>query len=149
MSYDPDNVFARILRGELPCARVYEDAHTLAFLDIMPSATGHSLVIPKEAAETLFDLSPSAASYLMLTAQRVAGAVKRALGCPGVMLVQLNGSAAGQSVPHVHIHIVPRSHGLDLVLHGRAQADFPELEALAAKIRRELELQGNKNVSKS
>ena len=149
MSYDAGNVFARILRGELPCARIYEDAHALAFMDIMPSAKGHSLVIPKEPAETLFDLSPSAASHLMVTAQRVAGAVKRALGCPGVMLVQLNGSAAGQSVPHMHIHIVPRTHGLDLVLHGRVQADFAELEALAARISRELESEIGKNVSKS
>ena len=140
MSYDPGNVFARILRGELPCARIYEDSHALAFMDIMPSAQGHSLVIPREPAETLFDLSPSAASHLMLTAQRVARAVKLALYCPGVMLVQLNGSAAGQSIPHVHIHIVPRTQGLDLVLHGRVQADFAELEALAARIRRELEL---------
>jgi histidine triad (HIT) family protein len=139
MSYDPGNVFARILRGELPCAKICEDAHTLAFMDIMPSAQGHSLVIPREPAETLFDLSPSAASHLMVAARRVAGAVKRTLACPGVMLVQLNGSAAGQSVPHVHLHIVPRTHGLDLVLHGRTKADFAELEALAARIRRELE----------
>ena len=139
MSYDPGNVFARILRGELPCARIFEDAHTLAFMDIMPSAKGHSLVIPKEPAATLFDLSPTAASHLMVTAQCVAAAVRRTLDSPGVMLVQLNGSAAGQSVPHMHIHIVPRSHGLDLALHGRVQADFAELEALAARIRGELE----------
>jgi len=149
MSYDPGNVFARILRGELPCARIYEDAHALAFMDIMPSAKGHSLVIPKEAAESLFDLSPSAASHLMVTAQRVAGAIKRALGCPGVMLVQLNGAAAGQSVPHVHIHIVPRTHGLDLVLHGRAQAHFAELEAIAASIARELKSQAGDYVNES
>ena len=149
MSYDPGNVFARILRGELPCARIYEDAHALAFMDIMPSAKGHSLVIPKEAAESLFDLSPSAASHLMVRAQRVAGAIKRALGCPGVMLVQLNGAAAGQSVPHVHIHIVPRTHGLDLMLHGRAQADSAELEALATRIRQELESPTGNYVSES
>jgi histidine triad (HIT) family protein len=108
-------------------------------MDIMPSSEGHALVIPKEPAETIFDLSPDAASRLMLAAQRVAIAVKKALACPGVMLVQLNGSAAGQSIPHVHFHIVPRSHGLDLALHGRAQAEFAKLEALAERIRRELE----------
>ena len=139
MSYDSNNVFARILRGELPCAKLHEDAHTLTFMDIMPSAEGHALVIPKEPAETIFDLSPEAASRLMLTAQKVAKAVKKALGCPGVMLVQLNGSAAGQSIPHIHFHVVPRSHGLDLALHGRAQGDFSKLQALAARIRQELE----------
>src|SRR5215469_4209324 len=123
MSYDTNNVFARILRGELPCAKVYEDAHTLALMDIMPSTEGHTLVIPKEAAETILELSPGAASHLMIAAQKVAKAVKKALSSPGVMLVQLNGSAAGQSIPHVHFHILPRSHGLELSLHGRAQAD--------------------------
>jgi histidine triad (HIT) family protein len=135
MSYDRNNVFAKILRGELPCAKLHEDEHTLAFMDIMPSTEGHALVIPKEPAETIFDLSPAAASQLMVTAQRVAKAVKTALSCPGVMLVQLNGSAAGQSIPHVHIHIVPRAHGLDLALHGRTQADFKRLEGLAERIR--------------
>ena len=139
MSYDSDNVFAKILRGELPCAKVYEDSHTLAFMDIMPSAEGHTLVVPREPAETIFDLSPEAASHLMVAAQRVARAVKKALSCPGVMLVQLNGPAAGQSVPHMHIHVVPRSHGLDLTLHGRAQADFARLEGLAERIRQALE----------
>lgn len=139
MTYDPSNVFARILRGELPCAKVCEDAHILAFMDIMPSAEGHTLVIPKEPAETIFDMSPDAASRLLVASQRVAKAVKKALSCPGLMLVQLNGAAAGQSVPHVHIHIVPRVHGLDLTLHGRTQADFARLEALATKIRSALE----------
>lgn len=134
MSYDNNNVFAKILRGELPCARVYEDSHTLAFMDIMPSTEGHTLVVPKEPAETMFDLSPDAAAHLMVTVQKVAKAVKKALARPGLMLVQLNGSAAGQSVPHVHIHIVPRAHGLDLTLHGRARADVAKLQALAARI---------------
>jgi len=139
MSYDSNNVFAKILRGELPCAKVYEDAHTLAFMDIMPSTEGHTLVIPREPAETIFDLSPEAASHMIVTAQRVAKAVKRVLSSPGVMLVQLNGSAAGQSIPHVHIHVLPRSHGLELSLHGRSQADAAKLETLAARIRSALE----------
>ena len=139
MSYDSSNVFAKILRGELPCARVYEDAHTLAFMDIMPSAEGHTLVVPKEPAETIFDMSPEAASHLLVASRKIARAVKKALSCPGLMLVQLNGSEAGQSVPHVHIHIVPRAHGLDLTLHGRTQVDFAKLEFLAAKIRSALE----------
>lgn len=139
MSYDSNNIFAKILRGELPCAKVYEDAHTLALMDIMPSVEGHTLVIPKEPAETILDLSPEAASHVMVTTQLVAKAVKKAFACPGVMLVQLNGSAAGQSIPHVHVHILPRAHGLELSLHGRAQADFAALEALAARIRAALE----------
>ncbi len=133
-----NNVFARILRMELPSVRVYEDAHTLAFMDIMPSAHGHTLVIPKEPAETIFDLSPAAAGALFATTQRVAAAVKCALDCPGLMLVQLNGAAAGQSVGHVHFHVLPRAAGLDLKLHGRSKADLDELEAVAAQIRAKL-----------
>lgn len=138
MAYDPQNIFARILRGELPSVRVFEDKHTLAFMDIMPSADGHTLVIPKEAAETIFELSPDGASALIVTTQRIAVAVKIALGCEGVMLVQLNGAAAGQSIGHVHFHVLPRSSGLDLHLHGRGRADGQKLEALAARIREQL-----------
>lgn len=139
MTYDPKNVFARILKGELPCAKVFEDAHTLAFMDLMPSVEGHTLVVPKEFAETLFDLSADAASSLMRTTQKIAGAVRIALACPGVMLVQLNGTAAGQSIPHVHFHVVPRWHGLDLKLHGREEADRTILETLATRIRAAIE----------
>jgi histidine triad (HIT) family protein len=135
MAYDSDNVFARILRGELPCVKVFEDSETLAFMDIMPSAEGHTLVIPREPAETIFDLSDAAAAALIATTRRVAVAVKKALACPGIMLVQLNGAAAGQSIPHIHFHVLPRTEGLDLRLHGRAKADMQELEAIAAKIR--------------
>jgi len=138
MAYDSSNVFARILRGELPSVKVCEDAHTLAFMDIMPSVEGHTLVIPREPAETIFDLSTSAAAQLIATTQRVARAVKNALECPGVMLVQLNGAAAGQSVGHVHFHVLPRAEGLDLKLHGRAMADPNALEAIAARIRASL-----------
>ncbi|HEX4080201.1 MAG TPA: HIT family protein [Rhizomicrobium sp.] len=135
MPYDSNNVFARILRGELPSVNVYEDARTLAFMDIMPSAEGHTLVIPKEPAENIFELSGGGAAALMATTCRVARAVQEALDCPGVMLVQLNGAAAGQSIAHVHFHILPREAGLDLRLHGRAQADAAQLETIAAKIR--------------
>lgn len=135
MSYDANNIFAKILRGELPCVKIYEDAQTLAFLDIMPSTPGHTLVITKEAAETIFDLSPQGAAALMATTQKIAGAVRRALGCEGVMLVQLNGAAAGQSVPHIHFHVLPRATGLDLQLHGRGMVDQEMLEPVAARIR--------------
>lgn len=135
LAYDPNNIFARILRGELPKVAVYEDAATLAFMDIMPSVEGHVLVIPKEPAESILDLSPEGAAAVMATTQRIARAVKKALDVPGVMLVQLNGTAAGQSVPHIHFHVLPRQDGLDLKLHGRAMVDPKTLEPIAAKIR--------------
>lgn len=135
MAYDPQNIFARILRGELPCVKIFEDAETLSFMDIMPAVEGHTLVIPKEAAETIFDLSPDAAAALIRTTKKIAAAVKAAIGCPGMMLVQLNGIAAGQSVPHIHFHILPRSQGLSLELHGRGMVDPSLLEPVAARIR--------------
>jgi histidine triad (HIT) family protein len=133
--YDPHNIFARILRGELPCVKLYEDEHTLAFLDIMPSVEGHALIIPKEPAEGILDLSPEGAAALIRTTQKIARAVKTALDAPGIMLVQLNGAAAGQSIPHIHFHVLPRFEGLDLKLHGRAMVKPETLEPIAAKIR--------------
>lgn len=135
MAYDPNNIFAKILRGELPKVGVYEDEHTLAFMDIMPSVEGHTLVIPKEAAENMLDLSPEGAAHLIKATQKVARAVKKALNCPGILLAQLNGAAAGQSVPHIHFHVLPRAEGLDLKLHGRQMVDAKVLEPIAAKIR--------------
>jgi histidine triad (HIT) family protein len=135
MAYDSNNIFARILRGELPKVAVYEDDFTLALMDIMPSVEGHTLVITKEPAEGILDLSPEGAAALIKTTQKVAKAVKKGLDAPGVMLVQLNGVAAGQSIPHVHFHILPRSEGLDLKLHGRGMAKPEALETVAAKIR--------------
>lgn len=135
MTYDPNNIFAKILRSEIPKVAVYEDDLTLAFMDIAPSVEGHTLVITKEPAIGILDLSPDGAAALIRTTQKVAKAVKTGLDCPGVMLVQLNGAAAGQSVPHIHFHILPRSEGLDLKLHGRAMVDAKTLEPIAAKIR--------------
>ena len=135
MAYDSSNVFAKILRGELPSVKVYEDDKTLAFMDVMPSTDGHVLVIPKEPAETLFDLSPDGAAALIQSTQKVARAVKKALGVPGVMLMQLNGEAAGQSVHHIHFHILPRVAGLDLHIHGKPFVPADMLEPIAAKIR--------------
>ena len=135
MAYDPNNIFAKILRGELPKVGLYEDDLTLAFLDIMPATDGHALVIPKEPAETIFDCSPEGAAATIRTTQKIAAAVKKAMDCPGVMLVQLNGAAAGQSVPHLHFHILPRAHGLDMKMHGRAMVDPKTLVPIAEKIR--------------
>ncbi len=135
MTYDPNNVFAKILRGALPCVKIYEDEHTLSFMDIMPSVEGHTLVIPKEEGETIFDISPEAAAATIRTTQKVAAAVKRALDAPGIMLVQLNGAAAGQSIPHVHFHVLPRAEGLDLKLHGRVMVKAEILQPIADRIR--------------
>jgi len=134
MAYDPNNIFAKIVRGEAPCFKVYEDDQTLAFMDIMPQAEGHTLVIPKEGAESIFDLSPEAATALIKTTRKVATAVKEVTNAPGIMLAQLNGAAAGQTVFHIHFHVIPRSTGIDLQLHARGKADFEHVKALAAKI---------------
>src|ERR1700733_4679848 len=135
MAYDNNNVFAKILRGEIPCVKIFEDDNTLAFMDVMPQAEGHVLVIPKEAAENIFELSPAGATALMAATQKVAKAVKTALGAPGIMIAQLNGAPAGQSVFHVHFHIIPRAAGVDLGLHARGMVDPATLEPIAAKIR--------------
>ncbi len=138
MAYDENNIFAKILRGEAPCIKIYEDDHTLSFMDIMPQAEGHTLVIPKEPAENILDLSPEMAGHLIKSTQKVAKAVKAATNADGVLVAQLNGSAAGQTVFHIHFHIIPRNEGLDLKFHARDMADMGELEALADRIRAEL-----------
>jgi histidine triad (HIT) family protein len=134
MAYDPNNIFAKIVRGEAPCFKVYEDAATLAFMDIMPQAEGHTLVIPKEGAESIFDLSPEGGATLIKTTKKVAAAVKEVTAAPGILLAQLNGEAAGQTVFHIHFHVIPRTAGLDLRLHAREKADFEKLKALAVRI---------------
>jgi histidine triad (HIT) family protein len=135
MAYDSNNVFAKILRGEIPCVKVFEDGKTLAFMDVMPQAEGHVLVIPKEPAENILDLSPEGASALMASTQKVAKAVKTGLNAPGIMLAMLNGAPAGQSVFHAHFHVIPRSDGVELGLHARGMVDPKTLEPVAAKIR--------------
>ena len=135
MAYDNNNVFAKILRGEIPSVKVFEDGKTLAFMDVMPQAEGHVLVIPKEPAENVLDLSAEGAAAMMATTQRVAKAVKKGLNAPGIMLAMLNGAPAGQSVFHVHFHVIPRSAGVDLGLHARGMVDPRMLEPIAAKIR--------------
>ena len=135
MTYDTNNIFARILRGELPCHKVYEDEHTLAFMDVMPQAPGHTLVIPKAAGTGILDVPTEALMATIATTQTVARAVKAALDAPGVMIVQLNGAPAGQTVFHLHFHIIPRSEGLQLKFHARDMEKPEMLAAMAAKIR--------------
>ncbi|RWA51447.1 HIT family hydrolase [Cupriavidus sp. UYMSc13B] len=124
--YNPTNIFAKILRGELPCIKVYEDDDTIAFMDIMPQADGHTLVVPKEAAVNLFDLSEQGAQAAIVATQRVARAVRTAFAPEGISIGQFNGAAAGQTVPHVHFHIVPRYADSALRGHAREMQD-PEL----------------------
>ena len=135
MAYDDDNIFAKILRGEADAYRVYEDDNALAFLDLMPQSDGHTLVLPKAPAENLFDLEPSMAGALFQSTQIVAHAVRAAFKPDGIIVTQFNGSAAGQSVFHIHMHIIPRYTGTDLRRHGRGMADTATLEDHAERIR--------------
>jgi histidine triad (HIT) family protein len=140
MAYDPKNIFAKIIRGEAPSVKVYEDADNLAFMDVMPQADGHVLVIPKrEQAEGFFDLSPEGAASLIKTTQKVAKAVKKGMDVPGVMIAQLNGSAAGQTVFHIHFHIIPRAAGAEFRLHARQMEDMNKLKGFAERIKAALE----------
>ena len=135
MAYDPDNIFAKILRGEIPSVKIYEDARTLAFMDVMPEAEGHVLVIPREGAENILDLSADGMAAMMATVQKVAKAVDKALEPDGILLKQYNRPAAGQSVFHVHFHIVPRWEGAALAPHGKVMVEAAKLEPIAVKIR--------------
>jgi histidine triad (HIT) family protein len=138
MSYDENNVFAKVLRGEIPCHKIYEDADTLAFLDIMPRADGHALVVTKEKARDLFDISPSGLAKLMAVVQKLAPKIKEAMGAEGVLIQQFNGAAAGQTVFHLHVHIIPRKDGEALKPHAGTMADQSALAAIAEKIRKKL-----------
>ena len=134
MSYDNNNVFAKILRGEIPCFKIYEDDDTLAFMDIMPQADGHALVIPKHPAVTLLELPADKVAKTLQTVQKVMAAQKSELGAKGVVLMQLNGEDAGQTVPHLHFHLIP-AHVSQLKRHAAEQGDMDKIKALAEKIR--------------
>ncbi len=138
MAYDPNNIFAKILGGQIPSVKVYEDDKTFAFMDVMPEADGHVLVIPKEGAENILDLSAAGMAAMMATTQKVAKAVDKALTPDGILLKQYNRAAAGQSVFHVHFHIVPRWEGVPMAPHGKVMVEAAKLEPIAAKIRSEL-----------
>lgn len=135
-TYDPDNIFAKILRGEAPCARVFEDDHVLSFMDVFPQVKGHTLVIPKHStARNLLEEDPKILSPLILGVQRVARAVRAALEPDGIVITQFNGATAGQTVFHPHFHILPRWDGVAVGRHASGgMADLNELKALAEKI---------------
>jgi histidine triad (HIT) family protein len=139
MSYDPGNVFAKILRGEIPCHKIYEDAHTLAFMDVMPQADGHTLVIPKSPSRNLLDADPATLGPLMTAVQTVAKAVRRAMGAEGLLIQQFNEGAAGQTVFHLHFHILPRNPGVPLRPHSGKMADHQLLARHAEMIRAAIE----------
>ncbi len=139
MSYDTSNVFAKILRGEIPAYKVYEDAETLAFMDIMPRCEGHTLVIPKRPARNLLDASPDQLAQCMRTVQKVAKAAMEAFGAPGVTIQQFNEQAGGQVVFHLHFHVLPRREGVALKPPG-GPIEKPEvLGQNAEKVRKALQ----------
>ena len=139
-TYDPDNIFAKIVRGQMPTTKVYEDDETLAFMDVFPQARGHVLVIHKHAtARNLMDIEAEPLKTLILTVQKVTRAVRAALQPDGIMVSQFNGAASGQTIYHLHFHIIPRTEGVPLGRHaGGGMADPKELaelaKAIAAKI---------------
>ena len=131
MSYDPNNVFAKVLRGEIPSTRVYEDDATLAFMDIMPRCEGHTLVIPKTPARNVLDASPAQLAACLTTVQKIGRAHLAAFGAQGVTVLQFNEQAGGQVVFHLHFHVIPRFDGLPLAPH-TGRMEKPELVAAAA-----------------
>lgn len=134
-TYDAGNIFAKILRGEAPAVRVFEDEHVMAFMDVFPQAKGHTLVIPKHStARNLLEEEPERVATLMQGVQRVAKAVRAALKPDGLVVTQFNGAPAGQTVYHLHVHIIPRWEGVALGRHAEGMADVDELKDLAAQI---------------
>ena len=113
-AYDPSNIFAKILRGELPCYKVYEDDKALAFLDIMPRAPGHTLILPKAAARNILDVAPDDLAHVMKVAQKIAKVSVGVFGADGVTVQQFNEPAGGQVVFHLHVHVIPRQEGVAL-----------------------------------
>ncbi len=111
-AYDPNNIFGKILRGELPSYKVYEDDRALAFLDIMPRTPGHTLVLPKSAARNIFDIAPDDLAHVMAIVQKVAKAALTAFEADGVTIQQFNEGAGGQVVFHLHVHVIPRKNGV-------------------------------------
>ena len=134
-AYDPSNIFAKILRGEIPSHGVYEDDAVVAFMDVMPQGPGHTLVVPKAPSRNLLDADPATLGPLFTTVQKVARAVKKAFGADGVTILQFNEPASGQTVYHLHVHVIPRFEGVALKPH-TGQMEKPEvLTENAAKIR--------------
>ncbi len=139
MAYDDTNVFAKILRGELPCHKVYEDDETFAFMDIMPRANGHTLVIPRTPAQNIFDVQADTLCTLIRSVHKLAPAIRNAMDAEGILIQQFNEAAAGQMVFHIHFHLIPRWEDTALKPHTGEMEDSEILAANAEKIRGALE----------
>ena len=133
--YDPENVFAKILRGEFPCHKVYEDDHTLVIMDIMPRGDGHVLVLPKAASRNILDIRTGDLAALYAMVQRIARAATAAFGADGITIQQFSEPAGGQVVFHTHVHVIPRHEGVSLKPHTGDRADDEALAAQADKLR--------------
>jgi histidine triad (HIT) family protein len=140
-AYDETNIFARILRGELPCHKVYEDEVAFAMMDIMPRADGHVLVLPKSPARNLLDADPEVVGKLITRVQKIARAVRSALAADGITVLQYNERAGGQIVYHLHFHILPRWNGVELRPHTGAQEKPEVLEGFCKKIAAAIEIE--------
>ena len=139
MNSDPDCIFCKIIAGEIPCFKLYEDDATLSFMDINPASDGHALVIPKEHGRDVYAISDEAIAATMQTAKKIAGAVAKTLQPGGLNLLQCNGPAAAQSVMHFHMHVLPRQDGDDLKLNwGPKPGNMDAIAALAERIRANL-----------
>ena len=138
MAYDTENIFAKILRGEIPCEKLYEDDDTFVFMDIMPRADGHCLVIPKTPCRNILDASPKQMAACMATVQKISHACLKAFGADGITLQQFNETAGGQEVFHLHFHVLPRHEGMRMRPPG-TMADFGVLKEHADKIRAALD----------
>lgn len=134
-AYDTNNIFAKILRGEIPSHRVYEDDAVVAFMDVMPQGPGHTLVVPKAPSRNLLDADPATLGSLFAIVRKVALAVKKAFGADGVTILQFNEPASGQTVYHLHVHVIPRFEGIPLKPHTGGMEKPEVLAANAEKIR--------------
>ena len=141
MSYDSNNIFAKILRGDAPAHIVHEDDRCLCMMDVMPQSNGHTLVIPKEPATDIFSVSDEGLLHLTLQTRRIARAVDSVFQPEGVMIMQLNRAGAGQSVFHLHFHVIPRWGGLQQRFHARDLADPETLAKHAERLRKALTIQ--------
>jgi histidine triad (HIT) family protein len=134
-TYDDNNIFAKILRGEIPALKVYEDDDTLAFMDVMPQSAGHTLVIPKAPSRNLLDADPAVLSKTIPVVQKIAVAAKKSFAADGIQLAQFNEPASGQTVYHLHFHIIPRFEGVALKPHTGKMEDMEVLKAHAEKLK--------------
>lgn len=139
-TYDDNNIFAKMLKGDIPYHKAYEDDKTLAFMDIMPQAKGHVLIIPKQKAVDLADLEPEYAAAVLMTAKKVMAAQRQVFEREGIIQMQLNGAQAGQSVFHYHVHLIPGSIH-ELGIHAAKQADSDELADIAKQLAAAIEKQ--------